>query len=83
MTTVRPSLYYSEHDGHILADDIFKRVFYNEIFLFPQVDSILLDQLKKITTLVQVMAWRRTGDKALPEPILPYINDAYGVTRSQ
>ena len=28
-------------------------------------------------TLVQVMAWRRTGDKPLPEPILTQFIDAY------
>ena len=27
--------------------------------------------------LVQVMAWRRTGDKPLPEPMLTPFTDAY------
>ena len=27
--------------------------------------------------LVQIMAWRRTGDKPLPEPTLTQFNDAY------
>ena len=27
--------------------------------------------------LVQVMAWHRTGDKPLPEPMLAQFNDAY------
>ena len=27
--------------------------------------------------LVQIMAWRRTGDKPLPEPILTLFTDAY------
>ena len=27
--------------------------------------------------LVQVMAWRRTGDKPLPEPMLTQFTDAY------
>ena len=27
--------------------------------------------------LVQVMAWRRTGDKPLSEPMMPQFTDAY------
>ena len=27
--------------------------------------------------LVQVMAWRRTGDKPLPEPMMTQFSDAY------
>ena len=29
------------------------------------------------SVLVQVMAWRRTGDKPLPEPMLDEFTDAY------
>ena len=29
------------------------------------------------SALVQVMAWRRTGDKPLPEPMMPQFPDAY------
>ena len=29
------------------------------------------------SVLVQVMAWRQTGDKPLPEPMLAQFNDAY------
>ena len=29
------------------------------------------------TALVQVMAWRRIGDKSLPEPMLTQFTDAY------
>ena len=29
------------------------------------------------SALVQVMAWRRTGDKPLPEPMRTQFNDAY------
>ena len=28
-------------------------------------------------TLVQILAWRRTGDKPLPEPMLTQFTDAY------
>ena len=33
--------------------------------------------------LVQVMAWCRTGNKPLPEPILAKIHEAYSVSRPQ
>ena len=29
------------------------------------------------STLVQLMVWRRTGDKALPNPVMTQFNDAY------
>ena len=29
------------------------------------------------STLVQVMAWRQTGDKSLPEPMLTQFTDAF------
>ena len=33
--------------------------------------------------MVQVMAWRRTGDKPLPEPMLTHFPDAYIGTRGR
>ena len=30
-----------------------------------------------IPALVQIMAWRRTGDKPLSEPMMTQFNDAY------
>ena len=34
-------------------------------------------QIDKNSALVQVMAWRQTGDKPLPEPILSQFTDTY------
>ena len=34
-------------------------------------------QIDSKSALVQVMAWRWTGDKPLPEPILTQLTDAY------
>ena len=34
-------------------------------------------QIDNKSVLVQVMAWRRTGDKPLPEPMLTQFTDAY------
>ena len=44
--------------------------------------QILLNYVPKSPTdnksaLVQVMTWRRTGDKALPEPMMAQIGDAF------
>ena len=64
----------------ISADGIFKYVFVNEKF------CILIDislkfvpkgQISNIPALVQIMAWRRIGDKPLSEPMLTQFTDAY------
>ena len=60
----------------ILADDIFKCIFLNEN------DSNFTEICPRTPTdnkaaLVQVMAWRRTGDKPLPEPMLTQFTDTY------
>ena len=62
-------------NGRHFADDIFKSFFVNKEYL-----NLTLISLKFVpkgpidnkSTLDQVMAWCRTGDKPLPEPILPY-----------
>ena len=36
-----------------------------------------MNEIDNKSALVQVMAWRRTGDKPLPEPILTQFIDAY------
>ena len=33
--------------------------------------------INNIPALVQIMAWRRTGDKPLSEPMMTQLNDAY------
>ena len=64
----------------ILADDIFKCIFLNKndriqiqiaLKFFPRgpVDSK--------SALVQVMAWRRKGDKPFPEPMMTQFTEAY------
>ena len=62
----------------ILADDIFKEIFLNENGRI----SISLKFVPKSpinikSALVQVMAWRRTDDNPLPEPMLAQFTDAY------
>ena len=53
----------------ILADDIFKRVFFNENGRIPiQISQkfIRKSPIDNKPASVQVMAWRRTGEKRLP-----------------
>ena len=56
-----------------LADDIFKCIFLNEnvwILLKISLKFVPEVQINNIPALVQIMAWRRPGDKPLSEPIL-------------
>ena len=57
----------------ILADDIFKCIFLNEN------DRILIlgSPIDSKPAWVQVLAWRQTGDKPLPEPMMTQFTDAY------
>ena len=64
----------------VLADDIFKTIFLNEnhrikIKIPPKI--VPRTTIDNKPALVQVMAWRRTGDKPLPEPMLTYFTDVY------
>ena len=64
----------------ILADDIFKGIFLNETDKIPI--QILLKLVPRSpidnkSPFVRVMAWCRTGDKPLPEPMMTQVTDAY------
>ena len=64
----------------ILVDDIFKCIYMNEKLLM--LTGISLKFLPKgpidnKSALVEAMAWRRAGDKSLPEPMLAEFTDAY------
>ena len=64
----------------ILADDIFKCIFLNENDRIPIRISqkfVPRSQTANKPALVQVMAWRQTGDKPLPEAMLTQFTDAY------
>ena len=57
----------------ILADDIFKCSFLNandKIAIQISLKRVPRSQIDNKLALVQVMAWRRTGDKPLPEPMM-------------
>ena len=64
----------------IMADSNFKCIFLNEndrtpIQISPQ--SVPRSPIDNKPALVQVMAWRRTGDKPLPELMLTQLTDAF------
>ena len=63
-----------------LADDNFKCLFLNEngrILIRISLKFVPRSLINKKPTLVQVMAWRRIGDKPLSEPMLTRFTDAY------
>ena len=53
----------------MLADDIFHCIFFRGNDRIP-ITFVLKSPIDNKPTLVQEMAWRRTGDKPLPEPML-------------
>ena len=64
----------------ISADDNFKCTFLNENDRIPNRISLKFaprSPTDNKPALVQVMAWLRTGDKALPELVLSQFADAY------
>ena len=64
----------------IVADSIFKRMFLNKNYRIPiQISRTFIPRvpIDNKPSLVQVMAWRRTGDKPLPEPLLTQFPDTY------
>ena len=70
----------------ILADDIFKCIFFSEnvwILLKISLSFVLNGPINNIPALVQIMAWRRPGDKPLSEPMVVGLLTHICVTRSQ
>ena len=64
----------------ILADDIFNCIFLNGNDRIPiqiSLKYVLGSPVDHKPTLVQVMAWCRTGDKPLPGPMMTQFIDAY------
>ena len=64
----------------ILTDDIFKCMFLNEndrITIQITLKFIPRGPIDNKPALVQVMAWRRTGNKPLNKPMLTQFTDAY------
>ena len=67
-------------NGRHFPDDIFKWIFLNKnawISINMSLEFVPRGPINNIPTFVQVMAWRRTGDKPLSEPMMTQFNDAY------
>ena len=70
----------SEQNGRHFADDIFKRIFLNGnvgISIKISLKFVPKGPINNKSALVQVMAWRQTGDKPLPERVLTQFTDKY------
>ena len=68
------------------ADDIFKCIFLNENVWIPiniSMKFVPKGPINNISALVQIMAWRRPGDKPLSEPIMVSLTTHICVTRPQ
>ena len=81
INTLRPR----RNEQHF-ADDIFKRIFFNENVWFSIKISLKFvpkGPINNIPTLVRIMAWRRSGDKPLSEPMMVSLPTHICVTRPQ
>ena len=62
-------------NGRRFADDTFKRIFLNEnvrISIKISLKFVPKGPIDNNPALVQIMAWRRSGDKPLSEPMIVY-----------
>ena len=64
----------------IFPDNIFKCIFVNKnvwILNASWLKFVPRDPIDNKTALVEIMAWHRTGDKPLSEPVMAQLNDTY------
>ena len=81
INTLRP-----RQDGRYFAYDVLKCIFLNEnvwISLKIPLKFVPKSPVNNIPALVQIMAWRRPGDKPLSEPMLVFVPTHICVTRPQ
>ena len=79
--TLRP-----RKNGRYFADDTFKLIFFNEnvaISIKISLKFIPKGPINNIPAMVQIMAWRRSGDKPLSEPVMVSFMTHLCVTRPQ
>ena len=75
LNTLRP-----RQNGRHFPDDIFKVIFfYGNCFILIKISLKFVPcaLFDNIPALVQIMAWRRSGDKPLSEPMIAYVVKAY------
>ena len=81
LNTLRP-----RQNGHLFADDTFKRIFFDEnirISIKISLKFVPKGPINNIPALVQIMAWRRSGGKPLSEPMMVSLLTHICVTRPQ
>ena len=81
LNTLRP-----RQNGHRFPDNIFKCIFLNEnvwISIKISLKFVPKGPINNIPALVQIMAWRRSGDKPLSEPMMVSLLTHICVTRPQ
>ena len=81
LNTLRP-----RQDGRHFADDIFTCIFFNEnccILNKFSLKYVRKGPIDNNPALVQIMAWRRSGDKPLSEPMMVSLLTHICVTRPQ
>ena len=79
--TLRP-----RQDGRHFPDDIFRCIFFNEnccILIRFSLRYVSKGPIDNKPALVQIMAWRRSGDKPLSEPMMISLPTHICVTRPQ
>ena len=79
--TLRP-----RRNGRRFADDTFKRIFLNEnvrISIKISLKFVPKGPINNNPALIQIMAWRRSGDKPLSEPMMVSLLTHICVTRPQ
>ena len=81
INTLRP-----RQNGRHFADDVFKCIFLNEnVWILLKISLKFVPQgpINNIPSLVQIMAWRRPGDKLSSEPMMVCLLTHICVTRPQ
>ena len=81
INTLRP-----RQNGRYFADDIFKCIFLIQNVWIPIKISLTFvpkGLINNISAMVQIMAWRRPGDKPLSEPMMVWLKTHICVTRPQ
>ena len=81
LNTLRP-----RQNGRHFPDDTFKRIFMNDnvwISIKVSLKFVPKGSINNITALVQIMAWRRPGNKPLSEPMMVNLPTHICVTRPQ
>ena len=81
LNTLRP-----RQNGRHFADDTFKRIFLNENVrssIWISLKFVPKGPINNIPALIQIMAWRRPGDKPLSEPMVVSLPTHICVARPQ